>query len=782
MVRQMYEGAEFSPDAFLAAPMTVDADSLTLNTTAWLPPAPNIAIINDPQYPEVVLYTTKTSTTLGGLVRGVSRNGVIGTAHSHDANLAVYCGDTAYAKAAQIENIRYLFGQQVIGIEWDVNSDDATALKLIDVNGKPIESLPFESFDNHRTYADIRRCVLSKTGVPTYGSNARGDGLTLDGSAGNVMVAIPKFWAKAYKPEPGKYAWLLSPFPVSGFEVFPAFMQRGGIERDYIYVSAYEAALLIRDHPNHTDNTLVLGSKTDEQPITGGGAIKIVAFSSGGTSPFVFGETLTGSTSGTTAKVVDWAVTGGSWAAGSAVGTLILKEVSGNFQGEDLLSGAANRCTIGGNATAVPFTLEHARIYAENTAPGWGIQNPWTRAAIILLQIIEYQSWNLQGKLGRGIVDLDAGAGFAGKPTGADGANSNIGVNGTGTGTGENGKTPVVWRGIENPWGNTATLTDGLTVTTPAGYIEVAPRAGKERMGVWLYRAWERSTGTIPAVAGYISGLLFEPVTKYLFLPGEANGAAGTYLCDKWRPPQSNNGVIAAGGHWSSGDEAGPMAVDCYKTYLSENLITTGTRIEYIGPEGVETTATIRTAELDSLNYPPPVTDASSPTSPYAAWSDNSNGGTKEWIAPMKIVRQDGGATITGAGAGLTHLLKAQGYGFNIPVNARIVSIAVDVYRYVIGGDSSNYVIDASVNLIKPGGALSADNKAWIGDVYKWTGTMDALEISRYGDSTGTLWNEVWTPEMINHGDFGAAISATVTGPNAKPAIDFVGIRVTYQV
>lgn len=780
MVRQMYEGAEFSPDAFLAAPMTVDADHLTINTTAWVPPAPNIAIINDPQKPEIVLYTTKTGTVLGGLVRGLSRNGVIGAAHSHDAGIAVYCGDTAYAKAAQIENIRYLFSQQVIGIEWDLTADDTTAMTLIDVNGNPIESLPFESFDNHRTYADIRRCVLSPTGVPTFGSNARGDELTLDGSAGNVMVAIPKFWSKAYMPEPGKFRWLMSPFPMSGFEVFPDFVMRGGVERDYLYFSAYEATLQTRDHPNHTDPTLVLGSRSGEQPITGG-TIKTVGFTLGGTAPFEVGETLTGATSGTTAVVVDWAVTGGSWAAGSASGTLILKSVSGAFQSELLKAGAVTRCTIGGDASVVPFDLGHARSYAENIGPGWGLVNPFSRAAVILLQIIEYQSWNLQGKLGRGIVDLPAGNGFAGKPTGADGADSNIGTNGTGTGTGVNGQTPVVWRGIENPWGNVATLVDGLIVTYPGRTVDVVPKAGKERMGVWLYRAWDRASGTVPTDSGYISDLLFDPVTKYLFVPKAANGAAGTYCCDLYVRPQTDGGVIASGGSWASGDGAGPMAVDCYKAYASENLSTTGARLEYIGPEGTAQTMTVMTAVNDSLNYPLPTTSGSQPTQPYVAWSDPSNGGTKEWLVPLKIIRQDGGATSTAPGAGLTHLLVAQGYGFNIPPNAKIVSIAADVYRYVLDGDAGNYVIDASVNLIKPGGILSAQNKAWIGEVYKWTGTINVPEISRYG-SAGDLWGEVWTPEMINHGDFGVAIAATVTGETAAPAIDFVGIRVTYQV
>lgn len=225
------------------------------------------------------------------------------------------------------------------------------------------------------------------------------------------------------------------------------------------------------------------------------------------------------------------------------------------------------------------------------------------------------------------------------------------------------------------------------------------------------------------------------------------------------------------------------MHTDCRENYYVVEDRVYGTRLEYIGREGVAATETVTTSVRDAFNYPQSVTFASQPTAPYVAWSDPSNGGTREWLAPLKIIRQDGGATSTEPGAGLTHLLVAQGYGFNIPPNATITAIAVDVWRYVVNGNATNYVIDAVVKLIKPGGALSATNKAWIGDVYKWTGTIDVPEISRYG-LAGDLWGETWTPAMINHGDFGVAIAATTTSPagTCAPAIDFVGIRVTYTI
>ncbi|GAH24874.1 unnamed protein product [marine sediment metagenome] len=55
------------------------------------------------------------------------------------------------------------------------------------------------------------------------------------------MVEIPKFYAKSRSPKANVYDFWFSPVPTPSFELFPAFLQRGGIERDSIYIGAYEA-------------------------------------------------------------------------------------------------------------------------------------------------------------------------------------------------------------------------------------------------------------------------------------------------------------------------------------------------------------------------------------------------------------------------------------------------------------------------------------------------------------------------------------------------------------
>lgn len=93
-------------------------------------------------------------------------------------------------------------------------------------------------FDNIFPWSDIRRCnvkIVNGKKVVTYDDE---DGFALDGSNGDVMVEIPKFYS--YRKREGGYeTWAISGEPKSEFEVEPAFLVDGK-EADYVYVSCYE--------------------------------------------------------------------------------------------------------------------------------------------------------------------------------------------------------------------------------------------------------------------------------------------------------------------------------------------------------------------------------------------------------------------------------------------------------------------------------------------------------------------------------------------------------------
>lgn len=779
MVREMLPPAEFSPDAYLTQPLAIgEVAEMHLTTTAWLPPAPNVCIINDAGKYEIVRYESMDATSLYTLTRGVSLNGALGAPVAHDAGVAVYRGDCALDDIAFAENIRYLMEKQVIGVRWDrgAGGTNHTELVLIDDKGNAIPSLPFDSFDNHMLWGNIRRVTVSANGAVTRGTNARGDTLTLDGSAGRVMVEIPKFWVKAERTATGVYSWWVSSVPQSGFEVHPAFRQRGGVERDFIYVGAYEAALAYRDYPAHASTVLALHSFSGAQPATGQGTIRTLAFTSGGASAPTVGETLTGATSAVTAVLVDYNLTSGTWAGGDAAGTLILRQVSGTFGSENLNGSAsgANCMTVGGAAVGLYLDEDDARGYADAIGPGWGLENIWTNRAWRLLMAIEYQTWDLQTALGRGVVDLAAGTGYAGRLTGYGGADAAIATNGTGKGAGVDGEAAIVWRGIENPWGNVSTYVDGLQADAYANAY-IVPREGTVALTTGDARPFELPASKLPGGDGHVSDLLFEGLTRLLLLPGSVTGgSASTYCCDRFLAPAAVSGA-AVGGSWASGDDAGLMAMDC-DLPASVGERTLGARLEFIGPEPMSAgSVLVSTAHDDATLFPPPVTGTATPTAPYAAWSDASSG-TIAWDAPQKVLHQDGGYCRAAAGAGETNLLKVQGFRFNIPGTATITGIQVIVYCKATAKDvGTNVVDDAVLKLIKADGSLSASNFADAGNWWEVT----AEPMSHGG--TNSKWGETWTPADINSGEFGVALAVTQAG-TAIAMVDFIGVRVYYSV
>lgn len=114
-----------------------------------------------------------------------------------------------------------------------------------------------------RIQSRMRRCVMPDTisdplspqnSVAYYlhsqNSNLKADGApaNLDGSDGQVMVEIPRFWQKnVWNPaNPDYMEWWISERPISGYTVHPAFQKIVGgvlVEVPFRYIGAYEGVL-----------------------------------------------------------------------------------------------------------------------------------------------------------------------------------------------------------------------------------------------------------------------------------------------------------------------------------------------------------------------------------------------------------------------------------------------------------------------------------------------------------------------------------------------------------
>jgi hypothetical protein len=159
--------------------------------------------------------------------------------------------------------------------------------------------------------------------------------------------------------------------------------------------------------------------------------------------------------------------------------------------------------------------------------------------------------------------------------------------------------------------------------------------------------------------------------------------------------------------------------------------------------------------------------------------SDSSNGGNRSWSNPSNAQSSDNNyatASLTSSGD-LTRYLKAEGYGFSIPVGATINGIQVNIERKqaCAVGSCSSSVTDSEVKLLK-GGAVVGNNKA---SATHWPLTDTFIS---YG-SPSDLWGTTWTVSDINNANFGAVLSAhRSTGGDRNLSVDQISISVFYTL
>ena len=151
-----------------------------------------------------------------------------------------YKGTTyGYSQWVQVTGTTKAVFMVTYGVEW--NSATDTYLRTGAASGVA----------NSTSYAgaiqtQMRRCVLNANGTVKYylhptDSTKKADGTAaiINGTDGNVMVEIPKFWYK-YEHVSGVHKWSITDGNHDpDYEVHPAFI-RGGVEKNYRYYPAYE--------------------------------------------------------------------------------------------------------------------------------------------------------------------------------------------------------------------------------------------------------------------------------------------------------------------------------------------------------------------------------------------------------------------------------------------------------------------------------------------------------------------------------------------------------------
>ena len=184
------------------------------------------------------------------------------TTIAEDDFIPIY--DKSAAAHRKIPRSHFLKGvpriNDIIGAKWNSASSSPTLVR-VDEDLQEITS-PYlggwtKFFDSHAIWGQMWRCQLSAAGVPTFGANARGDGLTL--TSDYIMTRVPRVYDK-FVFDDGDWYWLVSPEPSSGFSLQPTFNQRGhsASPAEQAYVGSYDA---------HDAGSSKLGSKSGTTPL-----------------------------------------------------------------------------------------------------------------------------------------------------------------------------------------------------------------------------------------------------------------------------------------------------------------------------------------------------------------------------------------------------------------------------------------------------------------------------------------------------------------------------------
>lgn len=209
------------------------------------------------------------------------------------------------------------------------------------------------------------------------------------------------------------------------------------------------------------------------------------------------------------------------------------------------------------------------RTNARAKGDGWIDVDIRARLLMTDLFLVEFATYDSQSALGQGWTSGNSASHVTG---GADGV-----ANLTGRASGTDGQTQVVYRGIEDPFGNVWEWTDGLNLISGAYYVSY----NEDSYADDVTDGYEKlSYGVATNLSGaYITKMGFDADNADMALPTEASGgSSSTYMTDAiWA--STSNRICAFGGDWGNGLRCGFLSVilsyasSAAHTYFGSRLV-----------------------------------------------------------------------------------------------------------------------------------------------------------------------------------------------------------------
>ncbi len=429
--------------------------------------------------------------------------------------------------------------------------------------------------------AKMLRCILSDAGVRQYylhptDSTKKVDGTAanIDGTDGQVMVEIPKFYYR-YSYASNIHTWDISQFPRDGFTIHPAFLKNGA-EVDFRYNGAYEGVLYDTSESKYVNGLYLPSDATYTISFADNGVADDTITSDANTHAFSNLE------AGVDKIVVSGStVNDGTYAIKSVTDTVITLE-TGSLAGTQ----ANDQCVIqvqrdwagdvlGSVSGKVPMsygTRANFRAVADNRGTGWRQFDFYLASAIQLLYLVEYADFYSQSMIGNGLTDWSSAwpAWNNSNPIETTG-NSNSDGDATANTSGGDGVVGsyMSYRGIENWFGHVWKWVDGFNINSNVPYFSNTdtdfaddtatnyddPSITLPNSNEYQNTLEQIDEGFLPASVGS-PGTATTKITDYYYqasgwrvalVGGDANDGAGAGALD-WDPCSASSGLGRYGG------------------------------------------------------------------------------------------------------------------------------------------------------------------------------------------------------------------------------------------
>lgn len=230
--------------------------------------------------------------------------------------------------------------------------------------------------------------------------------------------------------------------------------------------------------------------------------------------------------------------------------------------------------SVSGATPTVSTTIATFRNSVMGKGTGWSLIDIASWNALQMLYLVEYANKNSQATIGRGYCDKA----FSGTSLLKTGSCNNV-PNLTGRPSGTDGTTGVIYRGVENPWGNIWESVDGIQYQNGNYYICTDYTKYKnENVEDYIKINYNGLTSWSNT---FISKMGLDENYPWVLLPSEAVGTELTGYCDKtWTGSTTAFKQLFSSGTWYTGSGVGIFLTN-FNSNFSTAYIENGTRIMY---------------------------------------------------------------------------------------------------------------------------------------------------------------------------------------------------------